>query len=572
MLAASFAATVTTQQRDVPPPVPRATEDSAVVAGTVVTDDVPAAPVRRARVTLAGTDSALERVAFSDDGGRFVFEALPAGRFLLSAAKGGYLKAVSGAVRPGGSGVPIVIEAHQRSASNVLVLGRGAVITGTVRTLRGVPLANATVYAQRYGFLFGMRVLDDVRDVMPAVSDERGVYRIYGLPPGDYVVKLAVAPAAAQSAARLTTAESLERARSGGPPPSSPAPGVTYAASYHPGTAVPSEATTVTVVAGEERGGIDLPLLRVPTADLTGVVVDPAGRPARGARVALRPVEFDSPNSFRTGTAVEGAFTLIRNVPGDYLIIAEAASPGSDPDARPSATAPRTLWARVPITVNGVDQAGIEVRLQPGSRISGRVVFEAGSRPALSPGGISIQLYETGVSRITNVPSAVTQPDGSFVIEGIPAAPYRIEVRSQSGWMLHSIAGPGGDLADMPLDVRAGADIAGLTVTFTSRTTELAGAVQSQDGRPIAAYTVVVFSTNRAFWTGQSRRVRTVRPANDGRFTLSNLPAGEYRLAAVRDVEDGQWFDPSFLSVLVGESIPLTIAEGQQTVQNVVVK
>src|SRR6185436_19079212 len=279
--------------------------------------------------------------------------------------------------------------------------------------------------------------------------------------------------------------------------------------------------------------------------------------------------------SYRLNSGRDGTFTATRVSPGDYIIGAEGA-PGRGsfsqlPQEVPSSA--RTLWARLAVTANGgADRAGLELRLQPGSKVSGRVVFETGDRPAPNAGGIRIRLFEIGFTAFYSLPERVTNPDGAFLIDGVAAARYRIEVAAPAGWRLHSIRGAGTDLADAPLEVRAGQDVPSLTVTLTSRTTELAGAVQDANGAPISAHTVVVFSADRAFWTPQSRRIRTIRPAEDGQFTVSNLPPGDYRLAAVRDIEDGQWFDPQFLSSLVGSSVPVTIVDGQRTVQNVMVK
>jgi hypothetical protein len=48
---------------------------------------------------------------------------------------------------------------------------------------------------------------------------------------------------------------------------------------------------------------------------------------------------------------------------------------------------------------------------------------------------------------------------------------------------------------------------------------------------------------------------------------VRNLPAGEYFVAALTDVEDGEWFDPEFLNTLVGPST-LKVTIGDRTLQN----
>ena len=120
----------------------------------------------------------------------------------------------------------------------------------------------------------------------------------------------------------------------------------------------------------------------------------------------------------------------------------------------------------------------------------------------------------------------------------------------------------------MPLEIVAGSEPPPIIVSLTSRVTELAGLLVDEARRPAPAFTVVAFSTDRQYWTTQSRRIQIARPASDGQFSLKNLPAGAYRLVAVTDIEDGQWRDPKFLASLAGSGIEVTITDGQRTVQN----
>jgi hypothetical protein len=67
----------------------------------------------------------------------------------------------------------------------------------------------------------------------------------------------------------------------------------------------------------------------------------------------------------------------------------------------------------------------------------------------------------------------------------------------------------------------------------------------------------------------QARRITATRPGTDGRFTFRGLPAGDYRLTAVTDVEPGEWYDPAFLNQLGSVSIPISLTEGQRKVQDI---
>ena len=79
----------------------------------------------------------------------------------------------------------------------------------------------------------------------------------------------------------------------------------------------------------------------------------------------------------------------------------------------------------------------------------------------------------------------------------------------------------------------------------------------------------MVFSADQVLWAPQSRRIQAVRPGADGAYLIPNLPAGNYLLAAVDDVEPGEWFDPAFLQRLAPSAIRLAIADGEQKTQDI---
>ena len=75
--------------------------------------------------------------------------------------------------------------------------------------------------------------------------------------------------------------------------------------------------------------------------------------------------------------------------------------------------------------------------------------------------------------------------------------------------------------------------------------------MQDRGGRAATDYYILVFSSDRKHWTPGSRRVRMTRPATDGSFSVKGLPPGEYFLAALTDLETGEWNDPALLEQLV---------------------
>jgi hypothetical protein len=166
------------------------------------------------------------------------------------------------------------------------------------------------------------------------------------------------------------------------------------------------------------------------------------------------------------------------------------------------------------------------------------------------------------------------QPDatGAFSISGVTPGRYRLMAGIPSprpdtvGWQLKSAVVHGQDTLDAPIDLREGTD--GAVITFTDRVTELNGMVQDAGGQPAPEYTVVVFARDKTHWTAPSRRIRTARPAADGRFVMPNLPPGDYLLTAVTDLEPGEQSDPAFLELLSRSAIAVTIGEGEKKTQD----
>ena len=87
-------------------------------------------------------------------------------------------------------------------------------------------------------------------------------------------------------------------------------------------------------------------------------------------------------------------------------------------------------------------------------------------------------------------------------------------------------------------------------------------------GRVTPNFPIVVFATDRAYWTLGSRRVQTARPASDGKFKVTGLPAGEYYVCAVTAVDRTEVYDPAFLEPLVAVSFKITIADGEKKTQD----
>lgn len=159
--------------------------------------------------------------------------------------------------------------------------------------------------------------------------------------------------------------------------------------------------------------------------------------------------------------------------------------------------------------------------------------------------------------------------DGQFRVEGVTPGEYVLAVSGTGAWRLRSAEFVSRDILDTFLDVKPGEDVAGVIATLTNQSTSVSGMFEDAAGKPTSDYTVIIAAADRRYWTPRSRRIRATRPSSDGHFSFDGLPAGDYRLLAVDDVEDGQWFDPAYLEKVAGTSIAVTLAEGTKPVQNI---
>ena len=161
--------------------------NTAAISGVVLTDESQPRPLRRARVMINGP---VGNTAITEDDGTFAFKGLPPGTYTIRAVKDGYVSMDFGAKRTGRRGTSITL-AQGATANVAISLPRGGVITGVITDFDSLPAPGVPVQilVLRFNSRNGQRELIERIGVSgPPVTDDRGVYRAYGLPVGDYVV------------------------------------------------------------------------------------------------------------------------------------------------------------------------------------------------------------------------------------------------------------------------------------------------------------------------------------------------------------------------------------------------
>ena len=552
---------------------------SASLAGVVV-NDVTGDPVRRAVVAIWSADSSIRLSTATDDAGRFRFTELPEGRYSASASKRGYVTMNYGATRPLRAGTTFLIAAGERKGNVTLRLPPGAVITGTVRNQAGEPLAGARVSTLRMAFYgpdggralanFGSSGLGDV-------TDDRGEFRAYGLPAGEYWVVATVGIGLrASTDLRETTAAEVDWATRELQSPGAstkPAPGrsVEYAPVFYPGVPNQAAATSITVKAGEERRGVDVLLDLVPTAKITGTVRTNDGPLPPNLTVAviahdtIPGIPFSGFGTARVDAS--GKFESAGLPPGDYTVTVRAAQ-GRGAAAGSAAA----LFGIGVITVNGLD-IDTEITLGSGASVSGTIAFDAHTlKPPTSLASVRISLTPDRGRAPTLGVSAVT-PDaaGKFTFVGVTPGRYRVSAFGAGGWFLRTATVGGVEAMESAVEIGTN-DVAGIELTFTDLQQEITGDLLDASGQPAPEFFIILFPQNKAHWGTQSGRVMSARPGGDGKFKFQNPRPGDYLIAAVTDVEQGEWNDPAFLEQLVGASTKISVAEGEKKAQSLRIK
>jgi hypothetical protein len=134
-------------------------------------------------------------------------------------------------------------------------------------------------------------------------------------------------------------------------------------------------------------------------------------------------------------------------------------------------------------------------------------------------------------------------------------------------WWLRSAEAGGRDLLDAPFDV-GDTDMTDVRLTFTDRQTTLSGRLQTAAGAAAPDYYVVVVPADRTRWIEGSRRMQAVRPDTDGVFSVTQLPAGDYLIAALSDFEPADLADLTFLDELSAVALPVAVQDGTETRQD----
>lgn len=413
-----------------------------------------------------GTQGRTHFIAVTDADGQYRLTGLPRGDYEVNVS---LLSAYVPVGREGRRSRSIILDEGEAAKNIDFTLTRGGVITGRLTDADGIPVIGARVLANTID-KDGVKRWEWNLYNRKAMTDDRGVYRIYGLPPGRYRVS------ADGSEVGPDTATFTDKGKG-------------YPRVYHPNVPDEAKAAIAEVKEGGEVNGIDINLGKKRALyEVTGRVTDSeAGRPLSQPQMLVRCSRVNSEGlpieSFVIQAIVDsqGNFRFAGLTSGLYSLDLSSRSIKQEPYS-----------GRVIFEVKEKKVSGLEIKTERQIVIKGVAVFDNRSNLATGDwlpyasitGAISADI---GSSSFGGMPAVILTNDASKEIEdgevllgsrnfgfhGVPDGAYELRVYALQGFPLSA-----------PLRVTVkGADITGLNLR-PLKTSSISGWVVVEPPKP----------------------------------------------------------------------------------------
>jgi hypothetical protein len=447
--------------------------------------------------------------AKTDGDGRYQMTGVAAGRYHVTPYASVYV--VQGASESWPPGRPLTLMPGDDVRDVDFRIERGGVITGRVTDADGNPvIAEFVTLLPVDDTQVPRRIAFDARDQM---TDDRGIYRLYGLPAGHYHV------AVGQSSDEMGAVAYGRRK--------------IFKRTFYPDVTVEAQARTVEVKAGDETTNVDIMLGRaLKTYRASGRFVNAeTGQPM--PNVLFGYGTFD-PTGQRiasfgggsTATNARGEFQTEGLTPGRYAVFSYPSPEGSE------------FYSEiVRFEVADSDVTGLVVPLRRGASISGVVQIE-GMSDRIEAARLlkQVRLYafvdqsglQQGVPSYTPPPTVA--PDGSFRIGGLRPGNLRLGASADmtKGLSVMSIEMNGAPLKG-GIPVNEGAQITGVRIRMVYGSAVIRGQINFINGTLPPGVRVIV-SAQRVAAPGGESVGRQVEADVRGFFRMEGLPAGEYEV------------------------------------------
>ncbi|MDQ3255646.1 MAG: carboxypeptidase-like regulatory domain-containing protein [Acidobacteriota bacterium] len=385
----------------------------------------------------------------------------------------------------------------------------GGVITGRVTDAGGRPVIAAPVYCLR----LNERGSSDGASSKSSDTDDRGIYRIYGLPAGSYLISVSGVGSTARRYPRM----------------------------FHPATTEQARAVPVEVTAGGEASRVDVQLSQPEQSHVIRgrVVDDVTGQPVPDVFINVRSSERSGSglDSYMM-TRAEGTFEIV-GPPGNYKIEISTTGP------------PNKGYYSDPVTIemNDADVTEVEIKAIRGASISGVIVIEGGNNSSLvnSLSNISLSAMRVlppeamnGLSASMIFSGARISPSGKFEFTGL--RPGRMKLQPENfppSFAFMRIERNGMTITDA-LDLSPGERITDVRIVVAYGTGSIRGQAKVGGGTPPA----------KMGWILKVRRddgeeILTQILDARGQFWVRGLAPGTYEVTATIDYVEIPGVTPS---------------------------
>jgi hypothetical protein len=467
-----------------------------VITGCVVNAD--GQPMRGVEVRVFHVNNNSTRGAVTDAEGKFTVSNLASGVYRVSAAREPYVAATRAQLNSNLIGDHVT-----------LTMVKGGVITGRVLDARHEPVVGAMVSAQLVRNADGSTTATG-GSWGNVITDDRGVYRMFGLPAGTYLVF-------ARDNGGLATNVPTE-------PPT-----------YYPSSSR-ATAREVEVGVGAEVYGIDIRWRGERGYTVSGTV---AGLADPNVDTSIG-ISLTAAGALMASTrALDNRFVLHGVPDGDYELRAARSTVGT--------FVPRAFAALLPVRVRGGDVTGLEVKFLPPAMITGRVVVEKAARVPAScvinrPGRIEEILVRTLPFEVAPRPAPIgwqvaPEATGDFFVRNLTAGRFRLTADLPSDfWYLKSItraaprtqAARTMDVAQQGVTLSAGQQLTGLTLNVAEGAASVEGKVVTAAGTALPPRLVVHLLPLEA--TASELRYAVTAVRRDATFAFRSLAPGRYWL------------------------------------------
>jgi protocatechuate 3,4-dioxygenase beta subunit len=519
--------------RDLPAPAD-ALRGTAIVRGRVLDRDS-GTPLPRAIVVLvrmSAPNGPDRRFARSGEDGGFEFRDVLAGSYYLGADTGEerptHLMQMAGTAGPSRGLRPLIptrtIDIKTGEVRNGLDihLSRALVISGVVVNAHGEPLANMDVRAE---LVRSGRV---IRRAPVRRTDDRGEFRVFGLPPGRYRV-CALAP---PSYVRPPVLQ--ERLIS----------------TCYPSATREQDAGLVILGSGAEPQ-VQIRMQQSGLFRLTGVVLDSSGAPAPGASIRVSTRNRLDVYGMTFGTDAAGRFAVGDLISGEYDLEASAPGPKQAAGHR-GELAFQTVYL----------DADLDVLLSMSrtARVAGQIVFDEGAIPP-PEARAQMSVSAIGMPRLPRSRAAHARADLTFELDELHGPQVLAVDGAPDGWVVGSIRYAGVDVTDAPFELRDSGDARQLQIAMTRRGALVTGRVVDAAGAPLPGAHVFLISAQPQRWA-RGRSGPTALADDGGAFSLPMQRPGEYLLVALTQEDAPDWPEREDHELLAKMAERVTLAEG----------